>query len=129
MTDQELVSVVLKFRRGIIGRRRSTGMCWCVCAPLGTMLEIMGVDNDLIEGTVHGEHHFYLMLRDGRVLDPTGDQFKGLNLPKVFLGRPGRLYRRQKNWSRPGAHPINVLSDVIRREAMPKKRLTKRAAA
>lgn len=122
MDDAKLVKTALDFRRGMLGRRGSEGMCWCICNPLGVFLQMLGVDNDLIEGTVGGQHHFYLQLRDGRILDPTGDQFEGLNLPKVFLGRPGRLYRRQKNWSQPDNDPMKVLDNVMRRGAVPKKK-------
>lgn len=94
MDDKAIVKVATEFRAGILDGRRSDLMCFAVCAPLqGYFRACCGVDMELIEGNVRfddGEiNHFWLRMADGRVLDPTIDQFKmfmGKRLPKVYLG-------------------------------------------
>jgi hypothetical protein len=93
MTDAQLLKFVTGFRRGIVGRGKSEYMCFAVCAPLVTLLNMHGVPSKLREGTVKFEigsiNHFWIELEDGRVIDPTADQFNrffGRSLPKVYLG-------------------------------------------
>lgn len=95
MTDAKLLKFVNGFRYGIVGRKRSDFMCFAVCAPLVTLLNMHGVASTLREGIVKFEigeiNHFWIELADGRVLDPTGDQFNRIlleKLPKVYLGAP-----------------------------------------
>lgn len=94
MNDAQLIRFAADFRRGILGRDGSDSMCFAVCAPLVTLLNMSGVEATLKEGTVklfsigHG-NHFWIELADGRVLDPTADQFNRIRkakLPKVYLG-------------------------------------------
>jgi hypothetical protein len=94
VTDQQLLRFVSSFRNGILGDRKSSSMmCFMVCAPLATLLELDGIRCRLHEsphldrpdGIVN---HFWIRLADGRVLDPTADQFAELRLPKVYLGPP-----------------------------------------
>lgn len=91
MTDKQLIEFCRAFRRGILGRRKSRGCCFMVCAPLATLLCIHGVEVELIESDAPETHqfrnHFWLHLADGRVLDPTADQFE-FGLPPVYLGPP-----------------------------------------
>lgn len=90
-----LEKIATDFRKGVIGRRQSRGRCWMVSAPLGAMLNFMGHGTELVEGTVSGEHHFWLKLPDGRILDATADQFKtpiGDAMPKVYLGKRPSWY-------------------------------------
>lgn len=95
MTDKQLVKFVNSFRYGIVGRRRSDYMCFAVCAPLVTLLEVSGVSATLKEGMVKYKigqcNHYWIELTDGRVVDPTADQFNeilGKSFPKVYLGMP-----------------------------------------
>lgn len=95
MKDKYLVDYAMHFRRGILDGRRSDMMCFAVCAPLASLLNLNGVQTALVESIVdldEGEiNHFWLRLLDGRALDPTIDQFKkfmGKRLPKVYLGPP-----------------------------------------
>ena len=93
MTDAKLLKFVTSFRRGIVGRSGSEYMCFAVCAPLVTLLNMNGVESSLRDGTVKFEigeiNHFWIELADGRVLDPTADQFNRIlleKMPKVYLG-------------------------------------------
>jgi len=104
MSDKELIKVVTGFRRGILGRRKSTCWCWRICLPLEAYLIGIGVDNRITEGEVHlASHnkginigHFWLTLSDGRIIDPTADQFNGMghdDMPKVYLGKKPDYYK------------------------------------
>lgn len=84
MTDTELLKYVTEFRKGILGRHASKAMCLAVCMPLSCLLTLEGVENTLVEGEVGEWNHYWLELPDGRILDPTADQFGGF-LP-VYLG-------------------------------------------
>ena len=84
MTDAELIEFATAFREGVIGDKPSGGFCFMVCAPLSGLLHAHGVEAELNEGGPEHINHFWLELSDGRVLDPTADQF-GI-LPPVYLG-------------------------------------------
>ncbi len=96
MTDKELVRYTRDFRKGLIGNSSSWLMCMAVCAPLRTLLEMAGVPVRLTECEVELKNgdllgHYFLTLPDGRILDPTADQFFGAvdgapKLPRVYLG-------------------------------------------
>lgn len=113
MTDKELLRIVTGFRRGILGRRKSTKMCYAICWPLQGFLKIAAdFETTLTEGTIklidHNAgitiNHFWLTLKDGRILDPTADQFnfnmKGRkDMPPVYLGKKPDYYilKRKKS--------------------------------
>src|SRR5690242_17104231 len=96
MTDAQLVRFVSEFRRGILRRRKSRGRCGMVCYPLSTYLSLHGVEAELVitdlmeDMTTAAANHAWLLLPDGRVLDPTIDQFNTAErrFPKVYLGDP-----------------------------------------
>lgn len=90
MNDKELVEYVKEFRDGILDGRSSTGMCRAVCWPLDTLLNMMGVVCHGLEYDTDEMEHCYLVLADGRVLDPTADQFDGY--PPVYLGEPREIH-------------------------------------
>lgn len=91
-----LVRIATEFRRGVLSGRKSNGMCYAVCAPLQTMLNLYGHETELRQGWITKRSggpgyygHFWLKLCDGRILDPTADQFtspKGEKMPKIYLG-------------------------------------------
>ena len=91
MTDRRLVSVARAFRHVILGRGLGRGpsrlMCFAVCLPLQGYLSVIGFETTLVEATLKHKHgkmnHFWLELPDGRILDPTADQF---GLEPVYLG-------------------------------------------
>jgi len=97
--DVELLKLVREFRMGIIeSRHHSKRMCYMVCAPLAGFLEFCGVKCELVESEIIIDseffNHFWIRLSDGRVLDPTIDQFnrRGIRRPPVYLGKPIKLY-------------------------------------
>lgn len=101
MKDKQLLKIVREFRKGIIGKSESTFMCFAVCAPLAGFLGMYGIEAKTREGIVRlrdgqgryaGEcNHYWIELEDGRVIDPTADQFNrrlSLAMPAVYLGPP-----------------------------------------
>jgi len=86
MSDDELKVYVREFREGILEGRKSDRMCFMICAPLTTLLCMEGVLVRMVEGEAKdGTQHYWMELPDGRVLDPTLDQF-GEEHPDVYLG-------------------------------------------
>lgn len=89
-TDAELLKIATDFRDGLIGRKNGAGYCFMVCAPLAGLLDNLGMGPvDLRESIVKinggSTNHVWIRLPDGRVLDPTADQF---DLVPVYLGKP-----------------------------------------
>lgn len=96
MTDKQLIRYATQFRRGIIGDNFSGQWCFAICAPLLPMLEMCGVAGELVEGDWGHGNHFWIGLPDGRVLDPTADQFNAFEgfatMPPVYLGPPTAIH-------------------------------------
>ena len=62
-------------------------MCFAVCAPLQSYLGKLGLSTELIKGEVNGNEHYWLQFPDGRIIDPTADQFfTERMMPKVYIG-------------------------------------------
>lgn len=98
MTDEKLIAYVQAFRDGILEGRPSDRACYMVCAPLEGLLKFEGVKCRLAEGVVGDINHVWLVLRDGRVLDPTADQFNTtrVTLPPVYLGPPLPMLHKEQ---------------------------------
>lgn len=98
MTDTELIEFATEFRDGILEGRPSALMCAAVCWPMEALLNMSGVDCRSVSADFEDYNHVWIRLADGRVLDPTADQFNehfGLALPAVYLGEPvKRLHRK-----------------------------------
>ena len=95
MSDAALIRFATEFRAGILDGDPSDMMCFAVCAPLASMLRLSGVETELVESDLGEVNHYWLRLADGRVLDPTADQFNWCNteqLPPVYLGPPTKLH-------------------------------------
>jgi len=75
MDSADILGAAKEFRRGILSGAPSDEMCFVVCAPLCGFLGVFGIESRVTEGEVDGSHHYWLTLDDGRVLDPTADQF------------------------------------------------------
>lgn len=92
MTDADLIECATEFREGMLGEGASTMMCAAVCWPLAGFLRFSGVDCETEDREIADEgypaNHVWLRLADGRVLDPTADQFPALGLPAIYLGKP-----------------------------------------
>jgi hypothetical protein len=106
MTDAELIAYVQEFRDGLLEGHGSWLACMKVCAPLATLLDICGVQTEMMTSVVENDagdgcNHVFLRLADGRVLDPTSDQFNGFGfptMPPVYLGPPERIHRGARPW-------------------------------
>jgi hypothetical protein len=104
LNDKTLIQLSTQFRYGVIGRKSSSKECYKVAAPLCAYFKFLKVECSLIEGYVTiGEaitNHYWLALPDGRILDPTADQFnevKKQNMPKVYLGEKPQWYMEKKS--------------------------------
>ena len=99
MTDQELTSYATEFRRAIIGGSSSAWWCAAISAPLSAALDVMGVPTTLAESDLGHCNHIFILLQDGRVLDPTADQFNWCSreeLTGVYLGPPCDIHQDMK---------------------------------
>ena len=102
MTDKELLRFVTSFRFGMLGHKKGSKYCYMVCLPLVSLLKYEGVDVELIEGDVcyyrYWIGHYWLRLKDGRIIDPTAEQFETDKrpMPRVYLGKKPRWYRVSK---------------------------------
>ena len=85
MTNKQLLKYVSAFRRGILSGAASDLMCFAVCAPLQPLLQMDGVECELTSGMVGDMEHYWIELADGRIIDPTADQFSE-NMPEVYIG-------------------------------------------
>jgi hypothetical protein len=97
MTDAELIEFAMSFREGILDGTPSDMMCAAVSWPLAALLRCSGMDCTTEEAkdipTCFGTcNHVWIRLADGRVLDPTADQFGEQYLP-VYLGPPIEIHR------------------------------------
>lgn len=100
MTDDELIGFSMEFRKGILGSNGSpVGMCFAVSAPLVALLGVYGIDAELVESDLSAHpdsicyEHFWIRLADGRVLDPTFDQFCSEEPIPVYLGKPTEFHQ------------------------------------
>ncbi|HYF34559.1 MAG TPA: hypothetical protein VD994_04655 [Prosthecobacter sp.] len=108
LTDKQLVRYSMQFRRGILGKDDDSRMqCFAVAAPLEALLGLRGIKARLVEGELPHCNHFWLQLDDGRVLDPTADQFNAFEgfkpMPPVYLGPPTAIHpqNRRRKTKRP----------------------------
>lgn len=96
MSDEELVQVVEDFRDGILEGQSSYLMCHVVAYPLQGFLSMHGVESEVTTGDIGFGNHVWLTLADGRVLDPTIDQFAQYSWcpkGKVYLGEQLPFYQ------------------------------------
>lgn len=94
-TDKQLVEFSTAFRDGILEDHLPTLACFMVSAPLAALLQIHGVQCDLVESDLGWCNHVWIRLADGRALDPTADQFNYLDrakMPMVYLGPPTKYH-------------------------------------
>jgi hypothetical protein len=100
MSDRELIRITSGFTKGILNKRESKSMCFAVSFPLQGYLSFCGLEAEIIEGEIKLNkevwNHFWLRLPDGRILDPTANQFKtpdGKEMPKIFIGNKPEWYK------------------------------------
>lgn len=90
-SHKELRRTAASFRKGLLGRKKATGMCFAVCAPLqGYLAAVMGIETELVEVQFPETNHVWLQIDADTILDPTADQF---GLPSVYIGPVPEVYR------------------------------------
>lgn len=98
MSNDELQHIVTEFREGILDGRSSVRMCLAVCAALEGYLRFCGIETHAVAGTIqfdnYEQEHFWLEMENGAIIDPTADQFEGLNMPPVYIGSLPERYIR-----------------------------------
>jgi hypothetical protein len=89
----KLQDIITDFTRGVLGQKHPYGMCLVVCWPLQGFLMFMGIDCELVEGTITQDdkpwQHFWLQRADGTIIDPTASQFydpEGNPMPEIYIG-------------------------------------------
>ena len=95
MTDIELIEYASEFRRAVIGDAPCAWWCAAISAPLCAALCVIGASVQIVENDLGECNHVFLRLSDGRILDPTADQFNLFNrvvLPGVYLGKPSAIH-------------------------------------
>lgn len=95
MNKIDLKREVREFTNGLLGKNSTESMCYIVGAPLEGYLRAIGYDARLVEGYVGGDHHWWIELEDGTIVDPTADQFKenGFKpMPKNYVGPKPKRY-------------------------------------
>ena len=93
-TDAELIDVCRDFRHGMIGEGTpGDGFCAMVSWPLAAYLRACcGINADCVQTdlkdhpTAQCYEHVWIRLADGRVLDPTFDQFCSEEPVDIYLG-------------------------------------------
>lgn len=103
MGDKEILKITNSFTKGMLGKDKPTGKCFMVASALQGYLSICDLETHLIEGEIKSGkdiyNHFWLLLADGRILDPTASQFKtpeGEDMPKTYLGEKPEWYKTPK---------------------------------
>lgn len=99
-TDDELIALAWDFRVQLIGERgMSFGMGSTIAAPLASHLNDHGLDVELCESD-HSDlpnspwhEHYWIALPDGRVLDPTYDQFFEEEPEPVYIGKATEFHQ------------------------------------
>ncbi len=100
MSDKELLKIVTEFTKGIIGNGSSENKCFMVCSPLHTYLNMFGGNVQMVSGSlnINGriQQHNWLKLKDGRIIDPTADQFNAAlkkEMPRIYFGKKPSYYK------------------------------------
>lgn len=93
ITDKKLIKTARDFRDGLLDGAPSFAMCAAVCYPLEGYLSAFGISAraEMVQFPLNPTwaNHVFLRLPDGRILDPTADQF---GLEPVYLGPFPELY-------------------------------------
>ncbi len=88
-----------EFRKGLLGKKSSNGMCFAVCSALAGYLRFVGQECEVTEGEISHWQHFWITLPDGIIIDPTADQLlkpDGNDMPEFYIGRKPEWYKKLK---------------------------------
>jgi hypothetical protein len=81
MSNEDIKKLAKHFTAGLLQGKSTVDMCYIVCSPLVSYLNFCGIECSLTEGELNGiYHHFWITLSDGRIIDPTANQFGLLNV-------------------------------------------------
>lgn len=115
MTDN-IRAYAEEFREVVLQGASSERMCIALSAPLHAALQVLGVPSRLMETSFGEFSHVFISLDDGRVLDPTADQFNGCSnekLPGVYLGVPAGIHGGATPW--PDGQEWQALMEQLKR--------------
>lgn len=90
-----------EFREAVLLGSSSARMCVALAAPLAAAFGVLGLRAQLHESDLGHCNHVFIRLEDGRVLDPTADQFNDNSaeaLPGVYLGHEARIHQAARAW-------------------------------
>ena len=71
-------------------------MCFFICVYLSSYLNFSGHPCEMVEGNIDGAQHFWIVAKDGTIIDPTADQFNqpdGQSMPAVYVGSQPAWYK------------------------------------
>lgn len=112
----ELLAYAQEYRDAVLRGASSERMCVALSAPLHAALQARGTPCQLMVSDLGVCEHIFLRLADGRVLDPTADQFNGIaqeKLPGVYLGVPSLIHKGAVLW--PGGQEWHELINELKR--------------
>ena len=103
-SDSDLLRIATAVRDHITLGGKSGGYCAVVCVPLAVFLTRYGRPAVDVHGAVGEWQHTWIELEDGRIIDPTADQFNRVGaqrMPPVYLGNiPAHYMRPEQNNSK-----------------------------
>jgi hypothetical protein len=114
MTD--LLTYAREFREAVLQGDSSERMCVALSAPLHAALQVRCTPTQLVASDLGECEHIFLQLADGRVLDPTADQFNWCSrqkLPGVYLGAPSFIHEGAEPW--PGGQEWHEMMTALKR--------------
>lgn len=102
MTDKQLLKISTGFRKGLLNGQPPAEKCLMVSEALHGYLHFCRVLSNLEESEITFDDganiylHWYLRMKDGRILDATASQFNHLSevkMPEVYLGELPEHYK------------------------------------
>lgn len=105
ITDKDLQIFVSEFITGLLNKAGCThaGNCLTVSEVLQGYLSLFDIETDLMNAKVKQVgtevNHYYLQMKDGRIIDATASQFKtptGATTPRVYIGNVPQWYQYNK---------------------------------
>ena len=89
------------FRKGLLGKRAATQMCFMVSSALAGYLEFTGACKcRVVQGEVRNCGHYWIALENGQIIDATADQFRkpnGGKMPPIYIGQKPRWYEEYRD--------------------------------
>lgn len=70
-----MLTYAREYREAVLRGDSSAWMCAALSAPLHAAFQVLGIPSQLVVSDLGECEHIFLHLADGRVLDPTADQF------------------------------------------------------